>query len=58
MHNKGAVVSFIDAMRQVNDGREEHYVEVLEITPPETHPIETPMEVTGKFFLPPWFPDV
>ena len=51
MQSNGSVVSFIDVMRKVNDGREEHYVEITEIKPPKLHPIET-----GNFF--PWFPDV
>ena len=39
-------------MRKVNDGEEEHYIEVVEITverPPEIHLEETELEVTGKF---------
>ena len=52
----GAVVSFLDVMRQLNDGREEHYVEVTEIAvdrPPEIHLTETTMEITGKLCPPP-----
>ena len=40
MQNNIAVVSFIDVIRQVDDGLEEHYVDITKITPPEIHPVE------------------
>ena len=49
----GVIASFTDVMRQVKDGKQEHYVEVMKFTVerPVIQPTEAPMEVTGKFFF-------
>ena len=52
MQNNGAAVSFIDAMRQVNDGKKDHYVEITDVN------VDIRPTKRGKFFLPPWFSDV
>ena len=51
---KNVIVSFIDAMQQVQGGTQEHYVEVMEIPaeqPNIIQPTETPIVVQGKFLV-------